>query len=254
MAAPNHHVWYELITTDQDAAEAFYADVAGWSLADSGMPGMRYTIISAGEHRIGGIMAMENGPPPIWMGYVGVDDVDAFAARVKELGGAVHKAPEDIPGVGRFSVVTDPQGAVFVLFKGTPSPDMPAPERPPYMAPGTIGWNELHTTDWKAAFDFYAQLFGWAKDEAMDMGEMGTYQLIRTGADHAEGAMFDSPQMPQPVWLYYVSVPDIDAAKAKVEAGGGNVLSQPMEVPGGMWVFQATDPQGAMFALVGQRA
>jgi predicted enzyme related to lactoylglutathione lyase len=249
MTTPNVHVWYELMTPDQDAAEAFYADVVGWSMADAGMPGMRYTLFSAGEHRLGGIMA-EPDSPALWFGYVGVDDVDAYARRVIAGGGSIHRQPDDIPGVGRFAVAADPQGAVFVLFAGTPG-DPPAPPAP-YMTPGTVGWHELHTADWSAAFDFYAKLFGWAKDEAMDMGPMGTYQLIRTGAPHAVGAMFNNPAS-LPFWLYYFSVPGIDAAKARVEAAGGNVIEGPMEVPGGMWVLQATDPQGAMFALVGPR-
>lgn len=247
----NSHVWYELITTDQPAAERFYADVVGWKMTDSGMPGMKYTIINAGETPVGGVMSMDNGPPPVWMGYIGVDDVDAYAAKVKAAGGAVHKGPEDIPGVGRFAVVVDPQGAAFVLFKGNGAPD---PEPLPYMTPGTTGWHELHTTDWEAAWDFYSGLFGWAKDEAMDMGPMGTYQLFGTGAGaNAVGAMFNSSDAPRPMWLYYFGVPSIAAAQAKIEAGGGKVINGPMEVPGGMWIVNALDPQGAMFALVGPK-
>lgn len=241
--------WYELMTSDQDAAEKFYADVAGWTMADSGMPGMRYTLFSAGEHQVGGIMEMAE-MPPLWFGYVVVDSADDYAEKVTAAGGAVHKAPEDIPGIGRFSVVADPQGAVFVLFE--PAPGDP-PAFPPYMTPGTIGWHELHTSDWEGAFDFYSGLFGWAKDQAMDMGEMGTYQLVTTTGAQADGAMFNNPQSPQPMWVYYISVPDIDAAKARVEAGGGTVLVGPQEVPGEMWIVQAIDPQGANFALVGPR-
>src|SRR3954464_12155051 len=116
-------VWHELMTTDADAAEAFYRDVVGWRTQDAGMPGMRYTILSVGEAGVGGIMtlppdACAAGARPGWIGYVGVDDVDAYAQRVKAAGGTVHKPPADIPGVGRFAVVADPQGANFVLFKG----------------------------------------------------------------------------------------------------------------------------------------
>jgi len=249
MTTPNSHVWYELMTNDQDAAEAFYADVVGWKVTDSGMPGMRYTIINAGERPVGGVLEMAE-MPPLWFGYVGVDDVDAYAKKVTDAGGTVHKGPEDIPNVGRFAVVADPQGAVFVLFKG--SNDMPDFAPLPYMTPGTTGWHELHTSDWEAAFAFYSELFRWQKDEAMDMGPMGTYQLFKTDANPV-GAMFNSPNIPRPMWLYYFSVPGIDAAQKKLEAGGGKVLNGPMEVPGGMWIVQATDPQGAMFALVGPK-
>lgn len=248
MINANNHVWYELMTNDQADAEKFYADVVGWKLSDSGMPGMRYTILSAGDHPIGGVMEMAE-MPPFWFGYVGVDDVDGYARKVTDAGGAVHKGPDDIPDVGRFAVVADPQGAVFVLFKGN---DMPDTQPLPYMTPGTVGWHELHTRDAQAALVFYSGLFGWRKDEAMDMGQMGAYQLFNTGGN-AIGAMFNSPDMPRPMWLYYFSVPGIDAAQKKLEAGGGKVLNGPIEVPGGMWVVQAADPQAAMFALVGPR-
>src|SRR3954468_17557440 len=132
LAHPNSFVWYELMTTDADAAETFYSDVVGWRTQDAGMPGMRYTILSVGESGVGGIMtippnACAAGSRPGWIGYVGVDDVDAAAGRVKQAGGAIHKPAEDIPGVGRFAVVADPQGASFVLFRG--ASEQP-PERP----------------------------------------------------------------------------------------------------------------------------
>jgi len=246
---PNGYVWYELMTTDQDAAEKFYADVVGWKLTDSGMPGLRYTLFSAGENVVGGIMAMPE-MKPYWFGYVGVDSADAYAEKVKAAGGSVHKGPADIPGVGRFAIVADPQGAVFSLFEPGPG-NQPPPA--PYMAPGSVGWNELHTTDLEAGFAFYAALFGWEKDEAIDMGPGGPYQLVRMGGGHPTGAMHKSDQLPQPAWVYYFSVPGIDAAKAKVEAGGGTIVVDLMEVPGGMWVLNATDPQGTLFALVGPR-
>lgn len=250
MVRPAQHVWFELVTSDQDAAEAFYADVVGWRMADAGMPGFRYTLASFGEARIAGIMAMP-GAPPAWLGYVAVDDVDGDAAKVAALGGAVHKPAEDIPGVGRFAVVADPQGAAFVLFKGLPA-DPAMPQLPP-MATGSIGWHELYATDWEAVFPFYAELLGWEKDEALDMGPMGTYQLFRAGGN-AIGGMMNNPNVPRPMWLYYFVVDDIDAGKARLEAAGGTVMNGPMEVPGGAWVVQARDPQGAMFALVGMRA
>jgi hypothetical protein len=138
-----------------------------------------------------------------------------------------------------------------VLFKGNGAPD-PAPV--PYMTPGTTGWHELHSSDWESAWTFYSGLFGWVKDEAMEMGPMGTYQLFRTGAfDGADGAMFNSKDMPKPIWSYYTSVPSIAAAQATLEAKGGKVVNGPMEVPGGMWIINAIDPQGAMFSLVGPK-
>lgn len=248
-------VWYELMTSDAPAAEAFYRSVIGWKTADAGMPGMNYTILSAGETGVAGLMALpqeaaERGVPPNWTGYIGVADVDAMAERVRAAGGAVHHPPEDIPGVGRFAVVADPQGAVFCLYKGNMDEQ---PPQPPAGSPGMIGWHELYAGDLDGAWAFYSSLFGWVKDEAIDMGEMGVYQLFGTGAGAGSsigGMMKRPPQVPMPCWLYYVNVEAIDAAAARVTAGGGQVLSGPMQVPGGSWIVQCQDPQGAMFAMV----
>jgi predicted enzyme related to lactoylglutathione lyase len=112
----------------------------------------------------------------------------------------------------------------------------------------------LHTTDWPAAFGFYAALFGWTKGEPFDMGPMGVYQLFATG-DCPVGGMMNMTAEPKapPHWLYYFNVEAIDAAVARVAAAGGQVLNGPMQVPGGSWIVQGLDPQGAPFALVGPR-
>ena len=117
--------------------------------------------------------------------YIAVDDVDAYAERVKAAGGAIHRAPDDIPGVGRFSVATDPHGAVFILFKGASDE-----ERQPVAlgTPGHVGWHELHAGGGENAFAFYSGLFGWTKAEAIDMGPMGVYQIFVIGGEKA-GAM-----------------------------------------------------------------
>ncbi|EPR16425.1 VOC family protein [Sphingobium indicum] len=252
--------WYELMTGDPAAAMAFYGDVVGWTFqpfgADHG-----YHVVSGSAGPTGGIMAIPadaaaHGMRPWWGGYVGSADVDADAKRLAEAGGSVQRAPEDIAGVGRFAVMAGPGGAPFMLLKGS-SPEGMDP--PPPMANGHVGWHELYSGDFDADLAFYTSMFGWAKGEAMDMGEMGIYQLFSqdgsTSFDGMSGGMMALPkEMPAPLWLFYFVVPDIDAATEKVKAGGGTVLNGPMEVPGGAWIIQATDPQGAMFALVGMRA
>jgi predicted enzyme related to lactoylglutathione lyase len=255
-----HHgqfVWYELMTTDIAAAAAFYGAVLGWSARDSGMPNHDYTIVSVGEAGVGGIMGMpqhyrDAGGRPGWIGYVGVDDVDAIAARVVGLGGSIHRGPEDIPTVGRFAVVADPQGASFVLF--TPQAmQTPQPPPPKAMAPGHVGWHELFAADRETAFDFYAGLFGWTKGNAVDTGPMGIYQIFAAGGPDIGGMMTKPEAVPAPFWQYYFNVPDIDAAVARVKDSGGQVLNGPMEVPGGAWIVHGMDPQGASFALVGMK-
>ena len=114
--------WTELMTSDPEVAKIFYSELFGWQMHESEldlMPGVKYTEIETGGKRIGGIFKMgeecsQGGAiPSHWMSYVAVDDADAIAAKCTELGGTVCVPPTDIPGVGRFTVVTDPTGAVI---------------------------------------------------------------------------------------------------------------------------------------------
>jgi hypothetical protein len=249
--SPNSFVWYELMTTDLPAAEAFYEKVVGWRAQDSGQPDMRYTIMSAGEKMVAGVMPMPEevcaaGGRPGWLGYIGTHDVDAATKRVSEAGGFVHRAPADIPNVGRFSVVADPQGAVFMLFTPMGGDNAPVPAA----TPGHVGWRELYATDWATAFDFYAAQFGWTKKDALDMGPMGVYQTFAAGGDAIGGMMNKPDGIPAPVWQFYFNVDEADSTAKRVTDNGGKVLMGPLQVPGGGWILQCMDPQGATFALV----
>ena len=189
------------------------------------------------------------GSEPIWVGYVGVDDVDATAEKITRLGGAVHVPPTDASDISRFSVFTDPQAATLALFKWR-NPGQQPPAAPD--APGRVGWHELLAADGEQAWAFYGDLFGWQKEDA-DISEAGTYQPFSAGGQMI-GGMFTKPEtIPAPFWLYYFNVGDIDATAQRVEAGGGQILDGPFEVPGGSWVIRCTDPQGAVFALEGTR-
>lgn len=108
--------WCELMTTDVDAAKAFYTKLFGWDTEDMSMPGMTYTVVKAGGKGIGGIMPIPEeaqAMPPKWGNYVTVDDVDLTAQTAEQLGAKLCMPPHDIPGVGRFCVIQDPQGAVI---------------------------------------------------------------------------------------------------------------------------------------------
>ena len=248
-------VWYELMTGDLNRALAFYPPVVGWEAADSGLSSHRYMILSANGKGMGGMMQMPpeaaaNGAPAQWLGYIGVDDIDAAVAGVTSAGGALHHGPAEIPGVGHFASVTDPQRAAFVLFQ----PNAEGKSEACQMGtPGHVGWNELHAADGEAALAFYAGQFGWRQTEALDMGEMGLYRLFATSGEHPVGGMMTSPNFPRPSWLYYFCVDDIDAAAGRVADHGGTVNLGPVEVPGGAWIIQCTDPTGVLFALVGMR-
>ncbi|RCW21583.1 hypothetical protein DFR48_110172 [Ciceribacter lividus] len=252
-------VWYELMTNDVPAAAAFYKNVVGWEAKDfeSATPqGNPYTVFNIPGREMGsaGLMAItpdmaKDGVRPAWCGYVAVDDVDAKAKEFAENGGKILLPGTDIPGIGRFAVVADPHGAFLNVFKPN-MPEGPMPEEPPPMAPGTVGWHELMAGDGKQAFDFYARMFGWTKGEGYDMGAMGIYQLFAHDGRDIGGIMTKTPDMPGAFWGYYFVVPELDAAMNRVTGGGGTICSGPMEVPGGAWVTQCLDPQGAFFALV----
>jgi uncharacterized protein len=247
-------IWYELMTSDPDAAQAFYTHVIGWSAGQfPGAPegAADYRIFSAPDGEgVGGMMKPpEGGPPPGWFGYIGVDDVDAAVARIQSAGGSVHMPPTDIEGVGRLAMVADPQGVVFYVMKGSSPEGSSAFKR---MAPGHGEWNELVTTDDQAALDFYGEQFGWKKDGAMPMGEMGDYSFL--GHDGGMiGAVMKAPPGVTPGWNYFFRVGDIDEAKQRIEDAGGSISQGPIEVPGGDFVIYAADPQGAKFGVVGSR-
>jgi predicted enzyme related to lactoylglutathione lyase len=247
-------VWYELMTTDMAASKVFYASVVGWGAQDASTPRIAYTLFTAGKAFVSGLLGLSEdarkmGAMPRWVGYVGVDDVDAAVDQVKRRGGAVHLPPTDFADLSRFSIVADPQMASLALIKWL----RPNPQQAASLGkPGRVGWHELHSTDSEKAFAFYGELFDWQKADA-DAGPLGTYQLFSAGGQTI-GGMFTKPAtVPIPFWLYYFNVGDIDVAAERVRAGGGHVIEGPLELPGGSWIARCMDPQGAMFALEGKR-
>jgi uncharacterized protein len=246
-------VWYELHTTDVEGAAAFYTEVVGWGTRDLSMPGRAYKVFTVGAASVTGLMTLSDearrrGAMPSWIGYVGVNDVDAASELTKKLGGAVQFGPTDVANFSRFAVVTDPQAAMLALIKlQDPEQERPAE----FGQPGRVGWHELLAADWEQACAFYGTLFDWHKGKA-EGGPMGTYQLFSIGGRTIGGMFTKPPTVPVPFWLYYFDVPDIDVAAERIKAAGGEIVEGPAAVPGG-WILRATDPQGAVFALMGAR-
>ncbi len=244
-------VWYDLMTTDQEKAIDFYSEVVGWTTEDWPNAPTRYAMWKpAAGGMIGGSVQLpadetQSGTPPHWIGYIATPNVDETVTTATKLGATVLKPASDIPTVGRSAALTDPQGAVFAIF--TPESDAPGHEGAAEI--GEVSWHELYTTDYEAAFQFYSQLFGWERGQAMDMGPMGIYQIFsRNGRDI--GGMMNKPDASMPSgWTYYFRVPDINDVVNRIKARGGQVLNGPMEVPGGDTIVQASDPQGGMFAV-----
>jgi predicted enzyme related to lactoylglutathione lyase len=248
-------IWYELITSDLDAAIAFYGKVVGWSVQPGTTPGMDYRMIHAGEKAVGGMMAMPemadaSGMRPGWFAYVDVPDVDAGVRAFETAGGKVLWPANDLPEVGRMAMVSDPQGAPLYLMTPLRPADAGSEPFDP-KTEGHCGWNEYHARDAAAALDFYAGHLGWQKSAAMDMGEMGVYQTF-TADGVQTGGIMNNPHAP-PSWLFYFNTGDIDAAAGRIEKAGGAIQLPPMQVPGGQWALVARDPQDAMFGLLGTR-
>ncbi|WEK44275.1 MAG: VOC family protein [Candidatus Sphingomonas colombiensis] len=250
-------IWFELNTADPDKAQQFYTSVAGWTVAASEMAehgGYRLANASDGE----GVAGLMKPPPGMgaangWTIYFATGDVDAMATRVKELGGALHFGPMDIPHVGRFAAVADPQGVGFMLMTGS-SAEASTAFRQAAGAFGHAVWIELATPDPDAAFGFYGKLFGWEKAGAMPMGEMGEYAFIGKGEGFRPGAMMSSSKSGAPArWNWYINVPDIDAAIADAKTRGGTLIQGPDQIPGGDYSANITDPEGFAVGLVGPK-
>jgi predicted enzyme related to lactoylglutathione lyase len=252
MAEPSVHgrvLWYELMTADKEAAEKFYTDVVGWTVTPFRGGSEPYGMWTrAGEVMVGGVMKVPEGMgfPPHWGMYVGVPKLEEGVAQVERLGGSALSPVIEVPEVGRMRTMKDPQGALFSLYEPAAPPSRPEAEA----ELGEVAWHELYTTDAEAALKFYTGLFGWRPTEAMDMGPAGKYYMF--GRAFALGGMMNEPPEMEgvpPNWGFYFRVPDVNAGGERIEAGGGQVTNGPMEVPGGGWIVNAVDPQGAAFSL-----
>ncbi len=257
---PNKHgdfVWYELAAEDVDAQQDFYSALTGWTWEVSeGQPDMPYHLFSANGVQIGGLMELTdemkaNGAKTNWLGYVGVDDIGKGVDGISAAGGSIHIPPTAIPGIGQFSMVTDPQGAFFYIMQDTSGEESHSFAKTEPKV-GHCAWNELMTSDPEGALAFYSDRFGWTKASEMDMGPMGKYHLLDHG--YGLGGVMKKPdEMPISAWTFYFRVPDIDDAVATIKAKGGNIIVEPMEIPGGDFTTSGFDPLGAYFSIIGSR-
>jgi len=248
-------LWYELMTTDMKAAEKFYRNVVGWTSAPfEGSPQPYTEFHRSGKIPVAGLMTRPQGlnAPPFWAMYVGVPKLEEAAAHIKRLGGDESSPVIEIPTVGRMQMMNDPQGAAFYIYQ----PER-TEQRPEVAAEvGEASWHELMTTDAAAAMKFYTEVFGWQPSDTLDMGPMGKYHMFNRPHGMIGGMMNKPPEMAHvpPNWQIYFRVPDITAAVERIKANGGEILNGPMEVPGGDWIVNAMDPQGAAFSLHAKKA
>ena len=245
-------LWYELMTTDMKAAGEFYAKIVGWKVSPfEGSPEPYDVLMRGGDVGIGGVMTIPEGMgfPPHWGMYIGVPKLEDAVAEIERRGGSGLSPVIEVPEVGRMRTMKDPQGAAFSILQPPAGMEGAPADHEPEI--GDASWHELYTTDAEAALKFYAEVFGWRRTEAMDMGSMGKYYMFARGDGFGGGMMNTPKEMAQvpPHWGFYFRVPDVHAAAEQVKANGGQVLNGPMEVPGGDWVVNCMDPQGAAFSL-----
>ena len=240
--------WFECNSRNQPAAEKFYSTlVSGTAMASPESP-FPYTILSCGGHPMMGMMEMDatfpSDVPAHWMGYIAVADLDAACVNVPALGGTVCVAPTDIQ-TGRFSVITDPTGAVVSLFQSHECKT----DGVNWFGPGLVGWNELMSSDPKVAADFYCKLLGWTPTETNTLGF--PYWMFSSNGRTVGGMMAKRAEdkSPRSYWLQYVQTLDLDASVALAKSLGGTALCDSMDIPGIGRTAYFTDPNGAPFAL-----
>lgn len=234
-------VWHDHTSNDPEQAKKFYADLFGWE-TEVWKPGeMDYPMIKAGGQIHGGFGKTQSEAPAHWLGHVLVEDVDETAQRAEAAGATLVFGPDDIPDIGRFAIIADPQGAVISLY--SPAGDQPATE-------GVFVWDELWTSDIEAAKSFYTEIMGWTARD-MDMGGPGKYVIFQRAGDvDAAGGLQISPDMQaQPMWLTYIATDDVDATAARAKELGATILQEPADIPdvGRFAVIQ--DPAGAAVGL-----
>ncbi len=244
--------WPELSTSDPAAASEFYSSVCGWSTAVMPMPDGDYRVGQVEGGGVCGIMAQPRPDTPIvWTLYVTVTDVHKSTKFAEELGATVFLPPMQVPSVGTFAGIMDPQGAAIMLITYDPddqdnqSPEIDFVKNGKHH--GVFSWFELRTSDAEAALIFYGKLFGWESE--IDMTGMGPYHMISVGGVGIGGAV--SPPMggAPPHWGAYITVDDIDVAVKAVKASGGQVGMEPIEIGHGR-IAMIQDPQGARVSLV----
>jgi predicted enzyme related to lactoylglutathione lyase len=235
--------WAEVGTPDLEAAKRFYSALFGWrEETDSREEMGGYTIASLADAPVAGLVPLDDASQPVtWFVSFAVADVDAAVEKVKSAGGSAVFAPRDVPGMGRFASVTDPQGAGFHLWQAQGFEGAGL-----LNAPGSLGWVELLTRAPEEAKAFYTTVFGWTVNTSAHYTQWGI-----DGADFGGMVTMDD-KFPHEVpahWLPYFAVADVDTSAAQATEAGGTILMEPVSVPEGPRIAVLRDPQGAMFGV-----
>ena len=244
--AAGRFVWQDLVTRDVEAARKFYGALLGWEFQEMTRRGRPYVVARAQGRLVGGIVeakdpAIERGA---WLSFLAVDDLDRAIAMVTSTGGKVLREPVAIKSLGRFAVVTDPQGAALGLARL----DIEPPSGAPAQDIGTFFWHEYFARDLGSAVSFYRQLNSY--DDTPSERAKVEYHILTRGGPQA-GLLSIPEAFPgvTPNWLPYVRVADPQALAAKVESLGGRVLVPPQPGIRDGTVAIVADPTGGAVAL-----
>jgi len=243
-------VWYDLMTTDEVATDAFYSELFGWEFDAESDRENGYRLIANDLEPFGGTIPFEAPLQSNWMCYLQVTDLDALTARAVELGATIYMDKTEVPEVGHWVILADPTGAPLYLFALYPDQRM---DKTGYdTGQGRVIWNELITTDLAAATDFYREIAGWNLAAAYP----GNNPYTVAKSDRMPVAGLFQPETPpaNSMWIVSFQTDDIDASIIKVEALGGKVIHPANTVPGIGRTAWVADPTGAVFGLMQSEA
>lgn len=241
-----HPIWFDLMTSDAEAARGFYHAILGWDYDISGPEMGHYAMARTDQGMAAGIGQIPPGAgfPPSWTVYFGVADAEAGTKAIEVAGGSTLAPTMEVATFGRMAVCQDPTGAVFGLWQPADHTGAGVVNEP-----GAMAWCEVNTRDAQRAAEFYTRVFG-LRDEPMEM--QGTAYHMLHGADGpACGVLQMTAQWGDlpPHWMTYFAVADVEAAKAAVEANGGEVPHGPFDTAYGRMIV-ARDPQGAVLSFI----
>lgn len=240
-------VWHDLLTHDVAKAKQFYTNLLGWQYQIEHTTDFvwasgeaEYPLIVANGEAHGGFVEPGQAISSHWVAFVMVQDVDAIAAKAKQLGATLDRAPFDVPGVGRSAVIRDPQGAITCPYR--PTHHFPPPR-------GLFLWDELMTHNLEPEKIFYSELYGWTSRDVEQPGTGIVFNL--TDGNAAAGAI----QQPLEVagsstWVTYLAIHNIDATITQAKTLGANVYRKEINRLNMGRMALLTDPTGAVFGLL----
>ncbi|MEE8447771.1 MAG: VOC family protein [Gemmatimonadota bacterium] len=237
-------VWFDLATSDVQAAKHFYGELFGWVFSELAEKEVRYTVIENRNRMIGGIVAdpEADGSASVWIGSISVPNVDRAAQQTKDAGGVVHDPPSFLKDRGRTAFVTDPQGAAVAFLRASGGDP---PDREP--SSGDFGWVELWTPDLAGSLAFYVSL-GYTAGGLQIRGDE-PYRVLKVAGEPQAGVVELEGDDAGSGWLPYVAVDDLSATLESVVALGGQVAVEPDPefIEGQAAVI--VDPTGAVLAV-----